>query len=274
MTTPMLATPATPRTDVFNDDNWVTELKMDGRRVIIDIAAGDPPTIKPYGRDGNPTYLPKPVLEQLSCCLMACTIDGELIGETLVVFDIIQIADLPEMDYDHRRKFLDGLFDRWSPELRPNILLVAAAGTTDDKLAMAERVRRLGGEGIVAKRRDSLYQEGKRSRDWVKLKRQHTVDCVVISLGVEKQNMIVGVFDGPSLTEFEVGRTVGDGPIAQPGDVIEVQCLYATDDNRLYQPVVKKIRTDKRPDECTIDQLDACRTNKTLALTWAEGWTD
>ena len=37
----MLATPATPRTDVFNDDNWVTELKMDGRRVIIDIAAGD-----------------------------------------------------------------------------------------------------------------------------------------------------------------------------------------------------------------------------------------
>jgi ATP-dependent DNA ligase len=35
-------------------------------------------------------------------------------------------------------------------------------------------------EGIVAKRSDGRYSPGR--RDWVKVKRQHTADCVVIGL--------------------------------------------------------------------------------------------
>jgi hypothetical protein len=46
------------------------------------------------------------------------------------------------------------------------------------------------------------------------------------------------------------------------GDVVTVILLYSTDDNRLYQPTMPKIRLDKAPEECGWDQLDLCRTNK------------
>ncbi len=39
--------------------------------------------------------------------------------------------------------------------------------------------QRLGLEGVMAKRRDSPYREGKRSRDWIKLKHTRTQEVVI-----------------------------------------------------------------------------------------------
>jgi ATP-dependent DNA ligase len=46
----------------------------------------------------------------------------------------------------------------------------------------------------------------------------------------------------------------GERPVA------EVQYLYATDDDILFQPVFVQLRDDKDPEECTLDQL--VRTNR------------
>ncbi len=259
----MLASPTSRHADIFGDD-WATELKMDGRRVVVEIADGE---VRPHGRDGLPTYVPQAVAAQLAP-LGDCLIDGELIGNDFVAFDLPHLIG---MEYRQRREGMERLFSLWKNH--PNIHLVPSASSADDKIAMAKKVRERGGEGLVAKRVTSTYTNG-RSRDWVKIKQHHTVDCVVLSLGADKQNMVVAVFDGPRTIEFEIGRTVGDGPIAKPGDVIEVRCLYVTDDDRLYQPVAQKIRTDKTPDECTVDQLTGCRPDKTLPITWTSRRND
>ena len=44
--------------------------------------------------------------------------------------------------------------------------------------SLFEMARQKGLEGIVAKRRDSCYEE-RRSRDWLKIKIRHRIECVV-----------------------------------------------------------------------------------------------
>jgi len=62
--------------------------------------------------------------------------------------------------------------------------------------AVMAAVRGVGGEGVIAKRKDSMYQPGERSRDWVKLKLE------------EQQEFVIGGYrpDGPdSLDALLVG---------------------------------------------------------------------
>jgi ATP-dependent DNA ligase len=69
---------------------------------------------------------------------------------------------------------LEGLL----PGLHPCLQLVAQTprpGKTQEWLALLPTL-----EGVVAKRSDGRYAPGR--RDWVKVKRQRTADCVVIGL--------------------------------------------------------------------------------------------
>ena len=45
---------------------------------------------------------------------------------------------------------------------------------------MLQHAKELNLEGIIAKKKTSLYKEGTRSRDWLKIKNIKTQDCVVI----------------------------------------------------------------------------------------------
>lgn len=47
-----------------------------------------------------------------------------------------------------------------------------------------------------------------------------------------------------------------------------MRVVYVSDDDRLIQPTLPTLRDDKRPDECTIDQMATARTNKNLLTTW------
>jgi bifunctional non-homologous end joining protein LigD len=39
-----------------------------------------------------------------------------------------------------------------------------------------------GGEGLVLKKKTGIYQDGKRSSDWLKVKKQDTTDCFIVGL--------------------------------------------------------------------------------------------
>jgi ATP-dependent DNA ligase len=63
--------------------------------------------------------------------------------------------------------------------------LQLVAQTRDRAVALEWLARLPTLEGVVAKRSDGRYSPGR--RDWVKVKRQRTVDCVVI--GVAGDNL-------------------------------------------------------------------------------------
>ena len=144
----------------------------------------------------------------------------------------------------------------------------------------------LGLEGMVAKRRDSTYQPGVRTRDWLKIKRVSQQDFVVggYTMGSGSRaftfgSLLVGYFEGDVLRY--AGR-VGSGfnmemleammeplellatdrcPFAQsrelaraeakwvtPKIVVRVKFAEWTDEDRLRAPVFLGLRTDANPE--------------------------
>jgi bifunctional non-homologous end joining protein LigD len=83
-----------------------------------------------------------------------------------MVFDLLMDGDEPLLDqpWSERRKRLElRLRNRTSPELR------LGASAPGDGREMLARARADGWEGIIAKRTDSPYQPGHRSKQWLKL---------------------------------------------------------------------------------------------------------
>ncbi|MDO8145380.1 ATP-dependent DNA ligase [Isoptericola sp. 178] len=97
------------------------------------------------------------------------------VGVDLVLFDALRVAgvDITDHPYDERRAALARVVSPRSPVHVPTAL----EGTAEEALAES---RRLGLEGLVAKRRHAGYTAGHRSREWLKIKHTPTQEAVVI----------------------------------------------------------------------------------------------
>lgn len=254
ITTPMLASAPVESFDraalrKVNDPAWGLDIKVDGKRLLVDLNEG-----VGYNRAGDRTGLPKRLAELLGWAgRVDVRLDGELVGDTFWAFDMVG----PDIDpaWEDRRDHLDRFVAAWDPD--PHLIRVVPwAIDVEGKADLVARVRQEGLEGLIAKRLGSYYHAG-RSSLWQKLKDTKTVDCVVTRLGVDgKKNLAVALWrDGQLVEVGEVSALTGDGPSVQVGDVVEVTFLYLAVNDRLYQPVTPKIRTDKKADECSWEQL-------------------
>ena len=143
-----------------------------------------------------------------------------------------------------------------------------------------------GFEGVVAKRRDSLYEAGRRSKNWLKIKAVQTDDFVVggyeigqgargssigsLLLGDYEDNKLVYTgqvgtgFDEKTLLDikarldriksdaspFEVHpKFAGQITWVRPEIVVEVKYAERTNDGRLRAPVFLRLREDKNAAE-------------------------
>jgi hypothetical protein len=119
-----------------------------------------------------------------------------------------------------------------------------------------DKVANAGGEGIVAKRADSYYQQGKRNADLLKIKLECTRDLLAVALEEG-----IGEKGNPSLTlvsERSNGtliRTViskhsdqarfRTNPDCVIGKVVQVKAMQEYPDMQLRQPVFQYLRPDK-----------------------------
>lgn len=270
---PMLAHPADPRqveTGLLIDStDWLFQPKLDGeRRLIVCDGNGQ---VAGYNRDGEITFVPPPIRKVLERMNTEVTLDGELLGGVFWTWDAVR---LPSFGITPASRCIDRVTAAYViatglAEHTDRIQSLPTALTPDQKASMVRRIIEGRGEGTMAKLVDSPY-EPRRSKAWRKIKRLHTVDCVVDWLGDEKENMGLVVYDGTRRVDVgEVGRGTGDGPQVREGDVIEVRCQYVTDDGRLYQPTLPKLRRDKKPEACTADQLASATTDKNLIFHWS-----
>jgi DNA ligase D-like protein (predicted 3'-phosphoesterase) len=148
-----------------------------------------------------------------------------------------------------------------------------------------------GVEGIMAKKKDSKYEPGRRSSNWLKIKRLATCDCVIFGYtkgeGVRRASfgaLILGLYDKENpvyigkvgtgfseerikelLESFESLKTEKETlkgvEIAEeiiwlkPGLVCEVEYQTITKDRKLRLARFRRLRSDKSPLECTTDQI-------------------
>ena len=133
-------------------------------------------------------------------------------------------------------------------------------------------------EGIVAKKKDSKYYFGKRTKNWIKCKVMATDDCIICGYIRKANNMtslVLGQYDGDKLVykgHVTLGvslrvlsehryNTMSKSPFefVPPGneDAVWIEpklvCIVEsmpTDKDSFRQPVFKGIRDDKTPLEC------------------------
>src|SRR5204862_2885398 len=91
------------------------------------------------------------------------------------VFDVLEIDGVPLLDLPlrERRERLEQLLDR-------RVTNVQISGVFDDGEALFEAATVQGLEGVMAKRPESRYAEGKRTRDWLKVKTHGRQEFVIV----------------------------------------------------------------------------------------------
>jgi len=296
---PMLATEGSVQN--LKASQWAFEGKWDGYRVIVEANHGRLSLRSRRGRDVTHEY---PQFEALAADLAEhhVILDGEAValdasgvpsfGEmqnrarsTRVeywAFDILHLdgRSLLRAKYSDRRRLLEALAEGGG-------LIVPDALPGDGPEAM-EHARAHRWEGVIAKRRDSTYQPGRRSHSWIKDKIWNTQEVVIggwrqgeggrssgigaLMLGIpEDGGLHFAGRVGTGFTEKELTKLKGilkplhtdESPFntrlptqdargvtfVRPELVGEVRYSERTTDGRLRQPSWRGLRPDKAPDE-------------------------
>jgi bifunctional non-homologous end joining protein LigD len=205
---------ATPAAALPVGDDWSYEVKWDGYRTL---AVKDGPRVRLFSRnlkDVTGAY-PSVVRTLQELKAPAAIVDGELVAideEGRPSFQALHHQAAHVVVYYAFDLLLIGQRDltRDPLDARRQQLAAAAAGTSllvSDPLpgtpAQIERaVRELGLEGVVAKRRSSRYEAGRRSDKWLKVKFSRRQEFVVggykpANAGFD--SVLVGYYEGRRL---------------------------------------------------------------------------
>ena len=210
----------------------------------------------------------------------------------LILFDILVDGDdvlIKEPWSVRRARLLKRVGKRTSPQLR------VTESIEGDGKKMLQKARRQGWEGIIAKRIDSRYEPGNRSRNWLKLKIEFRQEFVVggyteprnrrehigaLLLGYFDKDRFIyvghtgGGFTRKSLEEMyrrlkplerktspfeETPKTNEKAHWVKPEVVVEVKFSEWTADRRLRQPIFLGVRDDKDPREVTLEATSVQR---------------
>ncbi|MQA05138.1 MAG: hypothetical protein GEV07_21235 [Streptosporangiales bacterium] len=188
-----------------DDAGWAFEPKWDGVRVVACLGGGE---LSLWSRVGNLVTASYPELSVLTGLVgVPAVLDGEVVAfdpegrpdfgllqqrmhltkavdvrrarrdvqVTYVVFDLLQLDghDTTGLPLRDRRELLEQL------ELRADGKVQVPGYVTGNGREVYDATKRLGLEGVVAKRLESVYRPGKRSDAWVKVKHVDSRDVLV-----------------------------------------------------------------------------------------------
>ena len=189
---PMLATLVT---ELPRGEDWSYEVKWDGYRALGYVRGGEARLLSRRGNDLTQRF--PTVARELPRAVRSseCVVDGEVCaldergrpsfsamqqgkpGTAIVyeAFDLLELDGEPVVDrpLEERRRLLGDLIDASNRT-------VQLSGAFDDGEALLQAATEQELEGVMAKRAGSRYCEGKRTRDWLKIKtrgRQEFVVC-------------------------------------------------------------------------------------------------
>ena len=183
--------------------DWIYELKFDGIRLIA-VRSGKKVSLLSRNKNELTGRFPEIVEAVKSLPARECVIDGEVVAldeEGRSSFQLLQAREMegrksPVYFYAFDLLQLDGKSLIGLPlETRKNVLEKLCADAGDpirysgviggDAKALLDEVKHRGLEGIVGKQRTSVYEPGRRSGAWIKLK------CA------NKQEFVIGGYTPP-----------------------------------------------------------------------------
>lgn len=285
--------------EAFDSPDWLYEVKLDGIRCVAYL--GETTDLR-NKRDKN--LLPHlPELSNINRQVKTkCILDGEVFvlkdgitdfyeiqrralmtdpfkikiasekyPASFVAFDILYhenhlVTELPLME---RKKLLEDV-------MHENEKISISRYIENQGIALFNAAKEKGLEGVIAKRKDSLYHFDKRTRDWIKFKVMQTEDCVICGYIRKENNMIslvLGQYDNgmivyrghvtlgvtldklagrreTDICPFESIPKGNEGAVWLVPELVGIVESMPTDKEAFRQPVFKGIRDDKRTEEC------------------------
>lgn len=287
---------------------WIHEVKWDGMRVLVEVRDG---VLTLWSRNENDVTVSFPELADVGVLGgREALLDGEIVAMsggvptfgaladrmhvgnaararrlaaanpvTLLVFDVLRLdgRDLTCEPWERRREALEDLGIGSAHWQVPPVY--------DDGAMLLEVTGQQGLEGIVSKKRSSVYLPGRRSKDWLKFPHRPTLSYVVggwrretgsdsrlgavlvgspTPQGLSYRGRVGSGITGkaaerlletlePLVTDAspfcdEVPRVDATGTAwVRPEVVVEIAALGVTDGGRLRQPSYQGIRFDLAP---------------------------
>jgi bifunctional non-homologous end joining protein LigD len=203
---PMLAT-LTDAAHFGDESGWAFEMKWDGVRTIAYLAGERVKLLSRKGRDDTGAYF-EVARELGKIKVLTAILDGEVVvldtagrpnfgllqhrinltkpadieraakayPAQLMLFDILELngQSLIKKTYEERRVILEDVV-----RAQPGSLIQIPPIFEGDLQAALETGRLLQLEGVVAKRRNSTYQPGRRTRTWLKIKLHRAQEVVI-----------------------------------------------------------------------------------------------
>ena len=289
----------------FDNPDYLYEMKWDGERCVAYL---DPTFGTELRNKRQVRMLPKvPELSEIHQKVKKrCILDGELLclvngkpsfetiqrrslmsnrykieleakrfPATFIAFDCLYYdgQDLTSLPLIERKKYLEKSVTE-SERLAISRVFDSSQAFSLFQFAQSENL-----EGIVAKRKDSRYFQGKRTKNWLKIKNMMDDDFVVCGW-IPKENhmtsIVLGQYrDGGLVYKGHVTLGVGGAPFTKiqahprtphppfavpdrnenarwitPTLVCVVEFMHRTKNGGMRQPVFKGLRSDKTPEEC------------------------
>jgi DNA ligase D-like protein (predicted ligase)/DNA ligase D-like protein (predicted 3'-phosphoesterase) len=297
----------------FSSKDWIFEIKWDGFRALAYVDKD----LSLRSRNEKELKYNFPELEELKQLTRNVVLDGEIVtikegkadfqallerGQAVspaeirlrtrsspvvyIVFDLLEKDGVPLLDLPlmQRKNILKNSVKEGQHVLLSDF--VEEKGEAYYRIALEK-----GLEGIMAKKKDSLYEPGVRSGNWLKIKKLRSCDCVIFGYtrgtGARAETfgaLLLGLYDGKNRPVYvgkvgtgfsqdtlntltgafqELKTTVApfEGEFHEevtwlkPELACEVLYQAVTRDAKLRMPRFRGLRKDKPPSECTLDQI-------------------
>jgi bifunctional non-homologous end joining protein LigD len=279
----------------FDDPKWLFEIKWDGYRAVAELNGKETRFYSRNGLSFNKAY-PK-IYNELVKLTIDATLDGEIVvfrdgmpsfqaiqnykstqnlPIQFIVFDCLQLngKDLTKVKLIDRKELLKSI-------LPASNIIRYCDHVEGEGVALFEQARKINLEGIIAKREDSKYFPGKRSKEWLKIKNVNVDDFKIIGWTDPKASrqyfgalLLAREVDGALVYSGEVGtgftnemlkslhakiqplevdKCPLDTPMkkekdfhwAKPKFTAQVQFVEITDDGHVRHPSFLGLRKDK-----------------------------
>ncbi len=290
--------------NAFSDKEWIFEIKWDGYRAIAEV---NKKKVSLYSRNGNTFNESYPVvIEALKKLNINAVLDGEVVALNEKGDPSFQL--LQHYDSDAGYPILYYVFDvlkingkeTYSLPLTERKKLLKKLLKSSDTIKYSDHIKEYGEEffeiarkrdleGIMAKKADSLYHPGVRTKEWLKIKHHHSQEAIIAGFteptGSRKYfgALVLGIKEG---SELKYAGHTGSGfdqeglkkmstllkPLIQkkspfkekvktnmpvtwvkPVLVCEIKYTEITRDGSMRHPVFLRLREDKKAKEVTME---------------------
>nr|WP_315085919.1 DNA ligase D [uncultured Chryseobacterium sp.] len=204
----------------FDDKDWLYEVKWDGYRAVSFLKGGKVEIKSRNDKSFNEKFYP--VYDALKELKLDAILDGEIVvvGENgqadfgsvqnwrsesdgillYYVFDILWYKgkDLTDLTLCERKAVLKEI-------LPVNDIIKISAPFYTSGIEFLEAAKQMGLEGIMAKKKDSLYHTRARTKDWLKIKANKRQEVVIGGFTLNDDSrkyfssILVGVYQGKDL---------------------------------------------------------------------------